>query len=126
MRKDREAKLNDLFAVYKECYDERVSRCRKFVDNSAGRLDIIVHESSNVEPFREELMGLKRGSRLTETEISSLCDKVKPKEAVWAIIAYDAGQSSQLQKVSESSGVPLARLKTLADHLLEKHDMANS
>lgn len=123
VHKDRDQKLSELFAVYRECYDERVARCRKFVDNSAGRLDIVVHESSNVEAFREELMALKRGSRLSETEITSLCSNVKPKETVWAIIAYDAGQPSQLEKLADKSGLAIARLKALADHLLEKYEI---
>src|SRR5205814_8872714 len=65
----RKTTLESLIKAYESYSQERKTKCQKIEQESAGRLKIEIHESSNVDEFRARLMALKRGAHLREVDI---------------------------------------------------------
>ena len=115
----REIKIRELIQVYAAYSKERKEKCRKFEDESNGRLKIVLHESSDKDYFKEKLRSLKRGSYLRDSEIDDICNKATPFEFIQNLLRYQTSQSTEpITKVSEATGIDIGRAKTLFDFLL--------
>jgi len=120
--KQRESLLDKLDDVYTKYTKERQSKCEKFQQDAAGRLKLRILGSSNVDEFRQRLLNLKRGSYLKDVEIESLCEHVKPRDFIIALLRFAASgskQSKHLKYVSDKAEIPLKRMTVLANFLIE-------
>lgn len=124
----REGMLNSLEEVYRQYTEERQVKCDKFQSDSAGRLQLRILGSSNVDEFRQQLLDLKQGSYLRETEIEDICSGIKPQEFIISLLRYAAlekregRQPKHLKDVAEKAKIPLQRMTTLAEFLIEGID----
>ena len=119
INKGREALLDSLHSEYEEYTRERQEKCAAFQTDSHGRLTLRILGSSNVEEFRNRLLGLKRGSYLREEEIDGICLSIRPRDFVLSLLRYDAtGKTLHLEERAKEGGIDLDRMKTLADFLL--------
>lgn len=73
IKKSRDASLGELNETYKNYRRERLLKCKKFEADSAGKLSVLINESTNVDVFKQQLTSLKRGSYLSDEEIEKVC-----------------------------------------------------
>jgi len=121
LSKERECLLDRLDSVYKEYTQARRDKCAKFENDSAGRLKLNILGSSNVDEFRECLLTLKQGSYLRETEIDAICESVRPRDFIIALLRYAVsnGKQSFIQEIADRAQIGLDRMTKLADFLLD-------
>jgi hypothetical protein len=119
----RNAKMEELFKIYEEYSAERKNKCAKFEQDSAGKLKIHIHESTNFDEFKNNLLQLKRGSYIQNTDIDLICEKIKPKQFIANLFNYEVTkQEDKLNPIVELTGVTLEKIKTLCDFLLSQTD----
>lgn len=126
VKEEREQLLNVLASIYSEYSSQRKQKCEEFESFSKGRVKATLNELSDVTEFRSRLDNLKRGSYLTAQEIEAISKKIKPRDFVLNLMRYDstAGETkdSHLKVISDSVGLNLARIKTLADFLINEYE----
>jgi len=123
--KKRETLLDKLSDIYAKYTEERQSKCEKFQKDAAGRLKLQILGSSNVDEFRQRLLNLKRGSYLKDIEIESICDHVRPRDFISALLRFAASggkQSKHLKEVSDNADIQLNRMTVLANFLIDVID----
>jgi hypothetical protein len=114
----RKKTLDLLTDAYERYSHERKSKCQKIEHEASGRLKIAIHESSNVDEFRNRLMSLKRGSHLRDVEIEQICTKTGPAEFSRAVIRYGyLGDAKLLEEVAAKVGIEIGRMRTLVEFL---------
>ena len=119
LSKRRNELLDDLQAQYDLHTRERQAKCDKFQKDSAGKLQLRILGSSNVEQFRASLLSLKRGSYLRDEEIQQITSAVAPRDFVISLLRYHATRESKhLEPMSGQCQIPIGRMKTLADFLI--------
>lgn len=119
----RNAKIEELFKIYEEYSAERKNKCAKFEQDSAGKLKIHIHESTNFDEFKNNLLQLKRGSYIQNTDIDLICEKIKPKQFIANLFNYEVTkQEDKLNSIVELTGVALEKIKILCDFLLSQTD----
>lgn len=110
--------LDELETIYQEYTKERQERCRKFEDDSRGRLKLHILGSSNRDEFRNRLLELKQGSYLRESDIDLICEKLTPREFILAILRFKATKDkSVLRDISNKSEIPMDKMVKLAEIL---------
>ena len=117
----RFALLADLRKLQDAYSDARQERCSWFEEKSGGRIQASIQVRSNRDEFRARLAALKRGSYLTNDEAGSIASALAPESFVEALLKF--GQSSDpadLNEVATLSGIPLPRIITLAEFLLDQ------
>jgi hypothetical protein len=119
----RNAKMEELFKIYEEYSAERKNKCAKFEHDSLVILKIHIHESTNFDEFKNNLLQLKRGSYIQNTDIDLICEKIKPKQFIANLFNYEVTkQEDKLNPIVEITGVALEKIKTLCDFLLSQTD----
>jgi PHP family Zn ribbon phosphoesterase len=123
VKQNRDGRLGELNETYKNYRRERLLKCKKFEADSAGKLSISINESTNVDEFKARLTSLKRGTYLTDEEIEKICNGINAYDFIFNILRYDSAQRSQvfLDPVVKATGVDIAKVRRLADHLLEQN-----
>jgi len=120
---DLSKRRNELLDAIQTQYDlytaERQAKCQRFQQDSAGKLRLTIIGSSNVDQFCSSLLSLKRGSYLKDEEINLITSTITPRDFVLSLLRYHATRDSKhLGLTAKQCGIPLARMKTLADFLL--------
>lgn len=116
---ERNKLLDNLQASYRDYSEERHNKCRKFQEDSSGKLRLRILDSSNKDEFRNRLLSLKRGSYLREDEINTICENINARDFVISLLRYDATkESNHLEGLAIDAKIELKRMKTLADFLL--------
>lgn len=114
----RNSSLDDLRAAYDRYSKERKTKCEKIEQEAAGRLQVRIHESSNVDEFRKKLMTLKRGSYLRDSEIDKICSKADPASFSKAVIRYGLSREAKyLEEIAAKIEIELDRMSALAEFL---------
>lgn len=118
----REAKLKELSETYTNYLRDRLSKCKKFEDDSAGKLNVSIKPSTNVDEFRGRLSQMKRGTYLSDDDIQKICSTVTPKDFITQILRYDSSKNSlRLKPLAEKTGLETGKMQRLADHLLAEY-----
>ena len=125
--KKRNAKMDELYEVYKEYSHERKEKCEKFERESNGRLQVVLHESTNVDEFKEQLKALKKGSYLRDVEVDQICEKISPREFIYKILRYQAEpdekkKEKRLADIATIVDVELSKIQSLCEFLLTQVD----
>ncbi len=119
IKETRDGLITELLGIYGEYSRERKEKCNKFQKESNRRLKIELHESTNIDAFRESLLNLKRGSHLKDAEIDIICQNIKPYDFILHILRYDASKKVEhIQPISEQTNINNSRVKVLCDFLL--------
>jgi hypothetical protein len=114
----RDEAIDALKKAYERYSKQRQARCQEIEAESAGRLKVRIHESSNVDEFRTRLTSLKKGSYLRDAEIDSICTKSDPGSFVKAVVRHHIfGKSKSLEELAGSIGIEKDRMVTLAEFL---------
>jgi ABC-type lipoprotein export system ATPase subunit len=101
----------------------RRERCTWFEEKSDGQIRASVEAASNYDDFSKRLSEMKRGSYLTAAEIDAIAQAISPPQFVSAILNYDhTRHESHLQPIQEATGLPLEKIRVLADFLLGEQD----
>ena len=117
---ERNKKLAEIERVYEEYSQARRARCAAIQSEADGRLQVSIHTSSNVGTFREQLLALRKGSGIRESVLERLTTKIVPKTFIFAVFRYQLQKNAEsLEKIAKQADVDPARLKALADFLLE-------
>lgn len=115
----REDKLRLLGEAYNNYLRDRLSKCKKFEDDSQGKLSVSIKASTNVDEFKSRLTEMKRGSYLSDEEIQKICDAVSPKDFILYILRFDLTKNTHsLKPIVEKTGVAADKIQRLATHLL--------
>lgn len=117
----RSGLLADLRKVQDAYSQARQDRCTWFEEKSGGRIKASIQVRSNRDEFRARLAALKRGSYLTNDEAGFIASALPPEAFVEALLKF--GQSSDpadLNEVAALSRIPLPRIITLAEFLLDQ------
>lgn len=116
---DRTTKLEELKKAHEAYSKERKDRSSRIQQESQGRLQVTIHESSNRDEFKQRLLSLKRGSYLKELEIENICQKATSEHFVKAVIRYGIFREQKtLDTLSQTIGIEPDRMRGLADFLV--------
>lgn len=117
---ERRGLLDGLKIAYEAYSKERQSKCKKIEEEAGGRLQVRIHEASNIDEFRNRLTALKRGSYLKDSEIDSICRKSDPGTFVWAVIGQGVFRDEKtLDELAKKVGMDTSRMRVLAEFLNE-------
>jgi ABC-type lipoprotein export system ATPase subunit len=123
INKQRENIIKYLFEIYNEYSNERKSKCEKFEKESNGRLQIKIHESTNIDEFKTKLRALKKGSYIRDAEIDEICTRVSPYEFILTVLRYEVFHKVDILKpLSKKIGIEVQRLHALCEFLLSQVD----
>ena len=119
VKRTRDEYLDSLAQEYDRYRATRELRCNYFQQNSNGRLRLGIKGSTNIELFKERLVDLKTGSRLTDADIDTLVHNCTPREFIDSVIDF------QVATVSASAGNKprfsgIARLTSLSENKMER------
>jgi len=118
MNTRRAEAIAELKRAYERYSKERQVRCSKIEQESAGRLLVRIHESSNTDDFRTRLTALKRGSYLRDAEIDAICQKADPGTFVRGVIRHVVfGKPQSLEELADAVSIDKARMLTLSQFL---------
>jgi ribosome recycling factor len=92
---NRDALIKKLRTVYEEYTTERRDKCSKFESESKGRLKIKIIESTNVDEFKEQLMGMKKGSYLRDADIEQICSATTPYDFILDLLRYQVNKDQK-------------------------------
>jgi hypothetical protein len=110
--------LDSLKGAYERYSRERQAKCKKIEQESAGRLLVRIHESSNVDEFRNRLTSLKKGSYLKDSETDAICTKSDPGDFVRAVIRHGIFRDGKaLEELATKIGIDAERMRTLSEFL---------
>ena len=118
----RTEQLAKLKAAYDAYSSERKAKCAKIQDDTAGRLQVGISESSNGQEFKNKLLSLKKGSYLRDTEIEKICEKSDPGTFSRAIIRYGMHRENKhIAELATKVGIDLSRMATLAEFMVTEY-----
>ena len=116
---DRSKKITELFNVYSEYSVERKSKCQKFESESNGRLQVKLHESTNVDEFKTQLKSLKKGSYLRDVEVDQICERITPHDFILELLRYHVSKDQKkLEELASKAGIEIDRMQSLSEFLL--------
>ncbi len=115
----REGLMKSLFEIHAEYYKERQGKCKKFEEESRGRLQVRIYESTNVDEFKRQLTLLKKGSYLKDPEIEKICANIRPDDFIINLLRYEATKDKNiLDYISKKVELDIDRIQVLCDFLL--------
>jgi PHP family Zn ribbon phosphoesterase len=121
LKEQRDVKIQDLSAIYAEYTAARKDKCKKFETDSIGRLQIILHELSNRDEFRNRLLRLKKGSRLKDSDMDTIAHNISPNDFIWGVLRYDTNKKRDvLNDIARQTTLDIDKLTVLAEFLLSE------
>lgn len=123
IKQERDLLIKKLFSIYGEYSLERKNKCQKFELQSSSRLQVRIHESTNVNEFKNQLKDLKKGSYLRDAEIEQICLNVSPYDFILNLLRYEASKDKDikyLQDIATKIGIEIERLQSLCDFLISQ------
>jgi hypothetical protein len=119
----RKQVLDQLEQRQAEYTEARRERCAWFEEKSDRQIRASVEAGSNYDDFCTRLGEMKRGSYLTGAEIEMIARGIAPRQFVSAILNYDhTRQDSHLHPIHSATGVPLEKVRVLADFLVGEQE----
>jgi len=103
IREDRDSLLNELEQVYREYYGVRKRKFDDLTFQSKGRLKLDISRAANRSRFKEELLALKKGSRIREADIEKVTKKLMPREFVELVVACDASSLATRAELTQEN-----------------------
>ena len=120
---ERNKALDEIEKVYRDYSQSRRDRCAKIQEESAGRLQVSIHSSSNADLFREGLLKFRRGSGVRETDVQALTEKIPPKTFIYSLFRFQLrGETEPIGKIAERAGIDAGKLRSFAEFLLSNID----
>ena len=121
IRQSRDALMEELAKVYEEYTKERREKCSKFEAESQGRLRIKINESTNIDEFRQQLMGMKKGSYLRDTDIEQICSAISPHDFILELLRYQATKDQKhIKNIANKVEVAEDKTLQLCEYLLSQ------
>jgi PHP family Zn ribbon phosphoesterase len=118
----REQKLKEVSETYTNYLRDRLWKCRKFEEDSVGKLSVAINPSTNVDEFKSRLTQMKRGTYLSDEEIQKVCNAITPKDFITQILRYDSSTNVlRLKPLADKTGGEAGKIQRLADHLLSEY-----
>jgi len=118
----RDEAISSLKKAYEAYSKERQDRCGQLEKESGGRLMVRIHESSNVDEFRNRLVSLKKGSYVRDAEIELICTKTDPGKFVRAIVRHGVFEKIEwLEELAKTIGIDKDRMVTLSEYLKNEY-----
>jgi len=118
----RNEQLAKLKMAYEAYSNERKAKCAKIQDDTAGRLQVGISDSSNGQEFRAKLLSLKKGLYLRDSEIEKICEKSDPGTFSRAIIRYGMHRENKyIAELATKVDIELSRMATLAEFMATEY-----
>jgi hypothetical protein len=121
IKETRDALMEQLTKVYQEYTKERRDKCSKFESESQGRLRIKINESTNIDEFREQLMAMKKGSYLRDTDIEQICSSISPYDFILDLLRYQATKDQKhIKNIANKVKLAEDKILQLCEYLLSQ------
>jgi len=115
----RKKQLDSLDGVYNEYYAARKQIFDRLNASSQGKLSLSLNQKGNRENFKEELLKLKKGSKIRETDIIKISEKILPRDFVDYLIRDDATNLANLAEIDGTNAQKLIDSLMSKDELIE-------
>lgn len=122
----RNQALDELKRVYSEYFEERKTKCQYFENSSKSKLQIKIEEATNVQLFKEELLKIKVGSRIHESNIDKVSN-LSPYDFVRTFLLYQWNKSEENDRNDElihslinGSDIEASTVRTLFEFMSNK------
>lgn len=123
LRDQRDVKIQELSTIYAEYTAARKDKCKKFETDSNGRLQIILHELSNRDEFKNRLLRLKKGSHLRDSDMDTIAQNISPNDFILGVLRYDTNKKRDvLNDIARQTTADIEKLTVLAEFLLSEFD----
>jgi len=99
--------LDQLEASHFSHYKVRERKFDEFTAQSGGRLRLRLEHASNSVTFKEELLALRRGTRIREADIDKVAQSLMPRKLVELIISGDARSLAQAADLADENASKL-------------------
>ncbi|MGB3346645.1 MAG: AAA family ATPase [Candidatus Humimicrobiia bacterium] len=107
VKKSRDSLLDTLTKVYDEYYEIRKQKFDDLTSQSKGKLKLELSHSANRGKFKEELLVLKKGSRIREADIEKVSQNLMPREFVDLVINNDIDSLADKADLAEENAKKL-------------------
>lgn len=116
LRATRTSSLAKVDAEVAERHSLRKAKFRELTAASNGRLELVVHQDADRSGYIEALSLLKTGSRVQDSSIVQVCNRVPPRQLVAYVRANDA------VGLTNMAGIQITTAKNLVGHLASTAD----
>ena len=121
VRDERDSLIQQLHKIYQEYSEERKNKCRNFEIQSNGRLRITISESTNLDEFKKQLIAMKKGTYLRDSDIEDICKNIDPYNFILCLLRYQATKKTDhLLPIQKKVGIEFEKLQLLSDFLLNQ------
>ncbi len=114
IKKSRDSLLDELEEAYYGYYEIRKQKFDDLTSQSNGKLKLELKHAANRDRFKEELLTLKKGSRIRETDIEKVSQNIMPREFIDLII------DNNIDSLVEKADLAYENAKKLIDTLNSK------
>jgi len=114
IKKSRDSLLDELEEVYYVYYEIRKQKFDDLTSQSNGKLKLELKHAANRDRFKEELLTLKKGSRIRDTDIEKVSQNIMPREFIDLII------DNNIDSLVEKADLAYENAKKLIDTLNSK------
>jgi len=114
IKKSRDSLLDELEEVYYGYYEIRKQKFDDLTSQSNGKLKLKLKHAANRDRFKEELLTLKKGSRIRDTDIEKVSQNIMPREFIDLII------DNNIDSLVEKADLANENAKKLIDTLNSK------
>jgi len=114
IKKSRDSLLDELEEVYYVYYEIRKQKFDDLTSQSNGKLKLELKHAANRDRFKEELLTLKKGSRIRDTDIEKVSQNIMPREFIDLII------DNNFDSLVEKADLAYENAKKLIDTLNSK------
>ncbi len=116
------AELDD---VYKRYFEARKKRCEYFTASSGGALRVRMLESRDTSDFKNNLLRVKKGSRLRDEEMDSIAKNIILGDFVTHLLTYEAKghqKGDVISRLAAQAKVTEDTIEKLFQHLLNENE----
>jgi ABC-type dipeptide/oligopeptide/nickel transport system ATPase subunit len=106
--------LEKLEKVYEEYYKIRKEKFDDLTTQSKGKLKLTLTHAANRDKFKEELLDLKKGSRIRESDIEKVSKNLMPREFIKLVV------NENIQSLADKADLAEENAKKLIDTLNSK------
>jgi|LGVF01.1.fsa_nt_gb DNA repair ATPase RecN len=114
IKKSRDLLLDELEEVYEKYYEIRKDKFEDLTTQSKGKLKLTLTHAANRDKFRKELLALKTGSHLRDTDIKKVSQNLMPREFIDMVI------NNAIDSLADKADLAEENAKKLIDTLNSK------
>ena len=107
VKADWNSLLDQLEEVYNDYYETRKLKFDDLSVKSKGKLKLELTHAANREKFKEELLILKKGSRIREADVKKVSQNLMPREFVNFVINEDINSFANITDIAEENAEKL-------------------